>query len=707
MLGSMTAILDPSASSAPDDTGAAATRSWRPTPERASLLILLALTALGYLWTLSESGYANQFYAAAAQAGGESWKAWFFGSLDIGNAITVDKPPASLWATGLSVRLFGLSSWSILVPQALMGVATVGLTFAMVKKVAPWPAAIAAGALTALTPAAALMFRFNNPDALLLLLLVGAGFATVKAIETGRARWLVLAGALLGFGFLTKMLQAFLIIPAIAVVYLIAGPGSFLKRVLHGVYCFGAMLLAAGWWVAIVELMPESARPYIDGSQGNSVLELAFGYNGVGRINGGDYGGLGNAGFDSAAGILRLFQGVSGGMITWLLPAALILLVAALVWLRKAPRTDLTRATLLIAGGSMLATGLVFSFMGGIYHDYYVIALAPWIAATAVIGAAVVWRDRACIAARIVLAVTLVASVVWAWVLLGQSDQQPYAALLWIVLALGLVVAAALVVVDRVERLGRRSVAAVLVGAAVSVGIGPAAYTIQTIGTPHTGSIVTAGPYSGSGPGGFGRGPGGASQGRQFPGGGQAMPAMPGGQNSPQNGRPGGGQGPELFVAGGGGGMFGGGEISEELAEALRTNAGQYRWAAATTSSTSAASYQLGSSESVMSIGGFNGTTPSITLKQFQEYVANGDIHYYIVGGGMGGFAEMELPAGFEVPGGGQVRGGGFGGDREDAVSNKISEWVEDNFTSTDIDGTTVYDLTEPKAGASADGAAS
>jgi 4-amino-4-deoxy-L-arabinose transferase-like glycosyltransferase len=695
----MTATLDPAASSAPEDAGAATLRRpRRPTPERASLLLLLGLTALGYLWTLSESGYANQFYAAAAQAGGESWKAWFFGSLDIGNAITVDKPPASLWVMGLSVRLFGLSSWSILAPQALMGVATVGLTYGLVKKVAPWPAAIAAGALTALTPAAALMFRFDNPDALLVLLLVGAGFSTVTAIETGKARWLVLAGALLGFGFLTKMLQAFLIIPAIAVVYLIAGPGTFWKRILHGVYCFVAMLLAAGWWIAIFELVPESWRPYMDGSQNNSVLELALGYNGIGRINGGDYGGLGNAGFGSAAGILRLFQGVSGGMITWLLPAALILLVAALVWLRRAPRTDLTRATLLLSGGSMLVTGLVFSFMGGIYHDYYVVALAPWIAATAVVGATVLWRHRAGVAARIVLAVTLVASAVWAWVLLGQSDQQPYATLRWVVLALGLVAAAGLAVIGRLERFGRWAAVAVLAGAAASVGIGPAAYAIQTIGTPHTGSIVTAGPYSGGGPGGFG-GPGGPVRMRGGPGG-QAMPAMPGAQNGGQNGAQNGGRAPEMFVVGGGG-PFGGEEISEELAEALRTNAGQYRWAAATTSSTSAASYQLGSGESVMSIGGFNGSAPSITLKQFQEYVADGEIHYYISGGGPG-MGSFEPPAGMELPGNARMPAGGRmgpGGVRESSVSTEISSWVEENFTSTDIDGTTVYDLTQPKAG--------
>ncbi|WP_406025230.1 glycosyltransferase family 39 protein [Nocardioides sp. NBC_00850] len=628
---------------------------------------MLTLTAAAYLWTLSESGYANQYYSAAAQAGGESWKAWFFGALDASSSITVDKPPASLWVMGLSVRLFGLSSWSILVPQALMGVGTVGLVFAMVKKVAPWQAAIAAGALTALTPAAALMFRFNNPDALLLLLLVGAGFSTLKAIETGKGRWMVLAGVLLGFGFLTKMLQAFLIIPAIAVVYLIAGKGSFGRRMTHGIACFVAMVASAGWYIAIVELIPESWRPYIDGSTGNSLLELTLGYNGVGRLNGGDYGGLGNAGFSSAAGILRLFQGVSGGMVSWLLPAALLLLVTGLVALRRSPRTDLTRAALMLSGATMLVTGLVFSFMEGIYHDYYVVALAPWIAITAVVGAVIMWRDRDDLFARITLAVAMAGSSVWGWVLLGQSGEQPYDALRWPVLIIGLGVAAAFVFADR---LTRRAAAAVLAAAAVTVGLGPAAYAIQTIGTAHTGSIVTAGPYEGGGMGGMGGGrPAGAGGG-------------PGGQT--QNGTPPTGQMPQMPGGnpGGmrGGGMMGGGAVDEELAEAVSTNAGNFTWVAATIGSQTAAGLQLESGEAVMAIGGFNGTSNSITLEQFQEYVANDEIHYFIAGGGMGG-----------------MRGAGGSSD-ETSSASQISAWVEENFTQTTIGSSTVYDLTEGAA---------
>jgi 4-amino-4-deoxy-L-arabinose transferase and related glycosyltransferases of PMT family len=191
---------------------------------RAALVALLAATAVLYLWGLSASGWANAFYSAAAQAGSQSWTALFFGSSDAANAITVDKTPAALWVTGLSVRIFGLSSGSILVPQALMGVAAVGLLYASVRRTAGPAAGLLAGAALALTPVAVLMFRFNNPDALLTLLLVGAAYTTLRAVEAGRTRWLLLAATLVGFGFLTKMLQAFLVLPALAAVWLLAAP---------------------------------------------------------------------------------------------------------------------------------------------------------------------------------------------------------------------------------------------------------------------------------------------------------------------------------------------------------------------------------------------------------------------------------------------------------------------------------------------------
>ena len=306
--------------------------------ERPALLALLAGTALLYLWNLSASGYANDFYAAAVQAGTQSWKAWLFGSLDSGNAITVDKPPASLWVMTLSARIFGFSSWSLLVPQALMGVASVALLHAAVRRWAGPVAGLLAGAALALTPAAVLMFRFDNPDALLVLLLVAGAYATVRAIDAASVKastwWLVAAGAAVGFGFLTKMGQALLVVPAFGLAYLVAGPTRLRTRLLQLLAALGSMIVSAGWFVALVELWPAESRPYIGGSTTNSLLELALGYNGLGRIlggsgNGGGGGGGGNSGFGGEAGILRLFTGELALEVSWLLPAALIAFVRA------------------------------------------------------------------------------------------------------------------------------------------------------------------------------------------------------------------------------------------------------------------------------------------------------------------------------------------------------------------------------------------
>ena len=205
-------------------------RLWRGRPEdaawvRPSLMALLAATSVLYLWGLSASGWANAFYSAAVQAGTQSWKAFLFGSSDAANFITVDKPPASLWVMEISARIFGVNSWSILVPQALMGMATVGVVYLAVRRVSTASAGLIAGAALALTPVATLMFRFNNPDALLVLLLAGAAYATVRAVEKPAIRWVVIVGVLVGFAFLTKSLQALLPVPAFALVYLLAAPG--------------------------------------------------------------------------------------------------------------------------------------------------------------------------------------------------------------------------------------------------------------------------------------------------------------------------------------------------------------------------------------------------------------------------------------------------------------------------------------------------
>ncbi|MFJ1833145.1 ArnT family glycosyltransferase [Streptomyces sp. NPDC088175] len=711
--------------------GPLAHRVWRGRPEdprwaRPAFLALLLVIGAAYLWNLSASGYANSFYSAAAQAGSRSWKAFFFGSLDAANAITVDKPPAALWPMALSVRILGLNSWAILLPQVLMGVATAGVLYAGVRRRFNAVAGLIAMAVFALTPVAALMFRFNNPDALLALLMTVTVYCVLRAMEHGRTKWLVWAGVAVGFAFLAKTLQAFLILPPLAVLYAVFAPVPVRRRL--GQLGLSALVttVAGGWWVAIVELWPAASRPYIGGSQHNSFLELTFGYNGLGRINGeetGSVGGGGGPGGGSGGqwgetGIGRMFNSEIGAQISWLLPAALILLAAG-VWLTwRAGRTDTARAAFLAWGSSLLMTVAVFSFMAGIFHQYYTVALAPYAAALTGMGATVLWEERARWWAGATLGSTVAVTAYWSYVLLGRTpDYQPW--LRTAVLVTGIVGALGLLLASRLGR--RLALAAVGLGLAASLA-GPAAYTLSTLNTGHQGSIVTAGPSSGGmgGPGGGGGGRGGGpGGGMRFPGqgnqqggqqgnvqggqqgGGMGQPPtgtppgqgqgqsqgqgqgqgqMPGWPGASQNGQrpgamPGAGEG---FGGAGMGGLLNGASVGTEAEALLEKDAGDYTWAAAAIGSQNAASYQLATGEPVMAIGGFNGSDPSPTLAQFKRYVEDGRIHYFIAGGGMGG--------------------GRMGGDS--GSSSQISSWVEKNFEKVTAGSATFYDLTRPTDGA-------
>src|SRR5579863_4005813 len=430
-----------------------ARRLWRgplrdPAWARPALFGLLLVTGVLYLVNLSRNGYANDFYAAAVQAGTRSWKAFFFGSFDSSSFITVDKTPASLWVDELSARIFGFGTWTLLVPQALEGIASVLLLYAAVRRWFGSGAGLIAGAVLALTPAAALMFRFNNPDALLVLLMTAAGYAVQRAIERDRTRWLVLAGVLLGFAFLTKMMQAFLVLPGFGLAYLWAGPARLRRRLWQLLAALGGVIAGAGWWVLIAQLTPAADRPYFGGSTNNNILELALGYNGLGRLDGsetgsiGGGGGGGGGGFGGATGLFRLFGSEFGGQVSWLIPAALLSL-AALLWVsRRAARTSRIRAFALLWGGWLLMTGLVFSFMQGIIHPYYMVALAPAIGALVGVGAMALWQAGLSKAGRACAAAGVLGSGVWAFVLLDRTSAWlPW--LRWTVLLAGLAGAAA------------------------------------------------------------------------------------------------------------------------------------------------------------------------------------------------------------------------------------------------------------------------
>ena len=371
-----------------------------PAWARPALLLLLAVTAGLYLWDLGASGWANSFYSAAVQAGTKSWKAFFFGSSDSSNFITVDKPPAALWVMEISARIFGLSSWSILVPQALEGVAAVAVLYATVRRWASPGAGLVAATIMAFTPVAALMFRFNNPDALLVLLLCGAAFATTVAMEKSSTRWLIFAFSLVGLGFITKMLQAFLVVPAISAAYLLAAPAPLWRRVRQLAAGGLALVVSAGWWVAAVTLTPAADRPYIGGSQDNNLLNLIFGYNGFGRITGEESGSVvgggarGTSGQWAPTGLSRLFGSEMGSQISWVLPAALVLLVPGPGPDLEAATHGPARASMVLWGGWLIVTGVVFSLAQGIIHPYYTVALAPAIGAIVGIGGGFMWSRR-------------------------------------------------------------------------------------------------------------------------------------------------------------------------------------------------------------------------------------------------------------------------------------------------------------------------
>jgi 4-amino-4-deoxy-L-arabinose transferase-like glycosyltransferase len=636
---------------------------------------LLALTAIAYLWGLSKNGYANEYYAAAVQAGSTSWKAWFFGALDSSSFITVDKTPASLWVMGLSGRIFGFSVWSMLIPQALMGVASVGFLYVSVRRWFSANAALLAGAVLALTPVAVLMFRFNNPDALLILLLVAGAWAVTRAIDSEKYawRWMALAGTLVGFGFLTKMLQAFLVLPAFGLAYLIAGKPALGKRLLHSLVALGALIVSAGWWIAIVELVPASARPYIGGSTNNSILQLTLGYNGLGRLTGNEAGsvggGTGNPGWGGAAGLQRLFGGEFASQIAWLLPAALLATIVLVVAAGKAGRTDRTRAFAVLWGGWLVVTGLVFSYMQGIIHSYYMVALAPAIGALVGAAAMVLWRRRDEWVPRAALAGGALLTAGWSFSLLNAVPTwQPW--LRWSVLIVGVLAAGLVLLLPELKLHGtavRRTGLFAATLLALTALAGPAAYSVQTISTSHAGAIPSAGP-AGAGGGRMGGGGGGGRMGaaRAQPPGTTQGGTGTGGTTGGTTGAPQGGGGMGGFL--GGGGTSG---VSSELISLLQNGAKGYTWAAAAVTANGAAPVQIAAEVPVMAIGGFNGTDAAPSLTEFQQMVAQGQVHYFIGSGGGGG--------------------GGFGG--RGGTSSEISTWVAQNYTAQTIGSTTVYDL--------------
>ncbi|MEU9844430.1 glycosyltransferase family 39 protein [Actinomadura sp. NPDC048032] len=639
--------------------------------------VLIAATAL-YGWGLTAAGDANSYYSAAVKSGTQSWKAFFFGSLDAGSYITVDKPPMALWAMGLTARVIGFGTWSLLLPQVAAGAAAVAVLHATVRRAFGHAAALTAAAVLALTPITVAINRDNNPDTLLVLFLVAAAWACQRAIDTGRLRPLLLAAFLVGCGFNTKMLQAFLAVPALALAYLVAARPAPARRIGH-LLAAGAVLAASSlWWTLLVDAIPARSRPYIGGSTDGTAWDLVVGYNGLGRIlgQGGGPGGRGGpgggGGFGGQSGAGRLFNDILGGQISWLIPFAVLALAAGLVLLRRRPRTDPARAALLLWGGWLAVHYVVFSFAQGTFHPYYSTAMAPAIAALTGAGAVLLTRaHRTSRAWAWVLPAGVAVTGAWAFVLLDRTPSwNPW--LRWAVAATTVLAAAALIAGRVSGRAGTRATVAGL-ALAVTAGLaGPGAYAVAAASTTSNGTNPLAGPASGGGPGG-GFGPRGA-----FPGGRSAPPAMPGGQapggmtppwqpggqnaQAPDgrgaDGRGADGRGQRPGGAGVRGGFGGGpgGGVDTQMLTYLEKNQGGATWLVAVSSAQEASSIILRTGRPAIAMGGFTGSDPAMTVAKLQQYVKDGRLRYILLGGRMG-------------PGGGDTA---------------VTTWVQKNATPVD-----------------------
>ncbi len=641
-----------------------------PTPvwERYALILLMIGTFFLFFLGLTRNGYANSYYAAAVQAGTKSWKALFFGSFDQASFITVDKPPFALWVMGLSCRLFGFSGFSMLLPNALAGVGSVFILTRIVRRRFGASSALIAGIVFALTPVAALMFRFNNPDAILTLLLLLSAYTFVRSMETGKISWLIWTGLFIGTAFLTKMLQAFIVVPLYGIIYLCCAKPRFLKRLWQLVVAGAGLAVASLWWPAIVWLTPASSRPYIGGSTNNSIWDLVLGYNGLGRLtgNGAGMAGGGGMGFGGASGIFRMFNSEFGANISWQIPLALIILGAGLWYTRKRPRSDLTRVHYLLWGGWLVLHVIVFSYMQGVIHPYYTVVIAPAIAALIGMGWPLLLKLAQRKSTRFVVPFCLVLSGGWAWVLLGRNaGWLPW--LRWGILAVS-VAASAAVLYQQSTNKKRFARSAVTAAALACVLAGPFAFSLATAGSVESGSTPSAGP-SGSGNVMANRANAGSAIGGN-------PPAMIGAIQGVDGGSA--GNTPPADNATGAGGQVTGpacaGMADEALIAYLVDHQDSATWIVAVVSANSAASIQLARGEPVMAMGGFTGNDATPTLEEFIRYIQDGELKYVLLNS--------------------DGAGAGMGGGNNMNPISSILSWVQEHGTKVDYGGSsTLYEV--------------
>jgi 4-amino-4-deoxy-L-arabinose transferase-like glycosyltransferase len=609
-----------------------------PFPE---LGVLVVLSAVLNLWALDRNGWANTYYSAAVRSMSSSWHNFIYGSFDASGVMTVDKPPLALWVQALSVKVFGYHSLSILVPEALMGVASVVLVYDLTRRVWGRAAGCAAGLVLALTPIAVAISRHNNPDALLVLCCTAALWFIVRALQDGRTRWIVLSGVCVGLGFETKMGAALLVVPALVAAWLWIAPRGRLAAARQLLAGGAAMVVVGGAWPLLMALTPASSRPWISGTNDNSILSLILNYNGIGRLDGqaggpqiAGGGGGGGANFGGASGPFRLLNQALGGQAGWLLGFAVVALIGLVVATRLR-RTDARTGWVIATGGVFATIAVAFSFAQGIFHPYYVSELAPFLAA--LVGGGVGWFLQRSWSAGIFAAAAVLAGVVTELVVLHDNPGH----LGWlpaVLVVLGLAAAVALVAMRT-----RPVRAAILAAALGLLLLAPASWAVQTLGHATNGTFPAGGPAS-AGFGGGGRGgPGGGGPGGNFPGArgqaGQAAtpPAGAPGSGSAGSGTTGHGSATSPG-AGGFGGMGGGGfggdnaGVTQALAYVKQHGGGTI----GVSSQSGAASAIIQSGAKVAGIGGFSGRESEVSTQWLADAVRSGRIRWVLTSGSSG-----------------------------------------------------------------------
>ncbi|WP_405626908.1 glycosyltransferase family 39 protein [Streptomyces sp. NBC_00016] len=688
--------------SAPPADGGLASRARRlftgapedPRWARPTLWAILVLATALYAWNLS-SITGNTFYDAAVYSGTKSWKAFFFGALDAGSFITVDKPPFALWVMGLSARAFGYGTWQLMLPMVAVGTGSVALLYRLVKRdFGAVAATISALALT-LTPITVAITRDTNPDPILVFLMLLGAAALLKSVRTGRLMPLVWSGVAIGFAFNTKMMQAYVVLPAFFLVYLWAANASLGKRIRNLAVGTVALIVSSAWWMVVVDLIPASSRPYIGGSTDNTVWDLVIGYNGFGRIFGASssVGSQGNgASFGGEAGLYRMFNDTMGGQISWLIPFAAIALVAGLVLRGRAPRTDARRAALMLWGGWFVLHYLTFALAEGTFHPYYVTAMAPGIAALTGAGGVMLYNAFRNGSAAVevpptersrdwgmgwALPAAVAASSVWAVVLLQQVSGS--GTLYTVAEVVAGVAGAASVIGLLIARFSKRQrlMGVAALAAVVALLAGPAAYSASAATSSTNGTNPTAGPSTG-GMGGMGGGggqrPSGAGGGPgtnsgdapSGSGDGQEMgqPPSNSGDSTDDGGSTGSGTAESGTTESGtaesgstesgttesgsadgrtGGGMGGGTQVSSAMITYLKKNQDGAGWLVAVATDQTASSIILESGEPVISMGGWSGSDNAMTLAKLKSLVKAGKLHYIVVGDSGQGSSNSEI----------------------------------------------------------------